>query len=62
MCEPEPLSLAVPPEAEPFLQPDSATHNRPFSLKHAQQQVGGQAGTGDGAQLVAPGRLPGRSL
>lgn len=39
ICEPEPLSLLVPPEAEPFLVPESATCNRPFSLKHAQQQV-----------------------
>jgi hypothetical protein len=39
LCEPEPLSLAVPPAAEPFLLPESATCNRPFSLKHAQQQA-----------------------
>ena len=46
ICEPEPLSLLVPPEAEPFLVPESATCNRPFSLKHAQQQVGIHSGTG----------------
>lgn len=39
VCEAEPLSLALPPEAEPFLAPESATCNRPFSLKHAQQQA-----------------------
>ncbi|PRW32644.1 tRNA:m(4)X modification enzyme TRM13-like protein [Chlorella sorokiniana] len=39
ICEAEPLSLLVPPEAEPFLVPESATCNRPFSLKHAQQQA-----------------------
>lgn len=44
ICEPEPLSLLVPPEAEPFLVPESATCNRPFSLKHAQQQVGSSCG------------------
>ena len=31
--------MLVPPSAEPLLLPESATHNRPFSLKHAQQQA-----------------------
>ena len=31
--------MEVPPEAAPLLLPESATCNRPFSLKHAQQQV-----------------------
>ena len=47
----------MPPEAEPFLLPSSATDNRPFSLKHAQQQasiVGNmqQRGLLQGAQAV----------
>jgi hypothetical protein len=49
ICEEEPLRVDTPPEAEPFLQPDSATDNRPFSLKHAQQQasiVGGMKAWG----------------
>ncbi len=39
VCEVEPLSLSLPPETERFLVPESATSNRPFSLKHAQQQA-----------------------
>lgn len=39
ICEAEPLSVLVPPAAEPLLRPESATDHRPFSLKHAQQQA-----------------------
>ena len=55
--------MAVPPEAEPYLLPDSATHNRPFSLKHAQQQVwrllkGGAARKGGGCPSLQQCPLP----
>lgn len=55
VCGAEPLRVEVPPEAEPLLLPESATHNRPFSLKHAQQQVGvGGGGRREGQASCRP--------